>query len=103
MTITTYILEWEGITIDIEHNDCWSDFPDLELYVHHIGIKRRDEGQLPMTNTGYISHFMTGKDKVDAMEPYGTATNLVQAWLDETSQSKDWGAYVESQQQLTLF
>ena len=103
MTIHNLILEWQGITIDIKHNDEWSTFPDLDYYVHHIEIKRRDEGQLPMSETGYRSHFISGTGKEDALEPYGSAINLVQAWLDEVGQSKRWKTYVESQRQLSLF
>lgn len=103
MTIHNLSLEWKGITIDIEHNDEWSNLPDLNHYVHHIVIKRRDEGQLPMSETGYRSHFMMGENKTDAIEPYKDAISLVKAWLEEAGQTKRWKAYLEDQKQLTLF
>ena len=93
-------LIWQEITIDITHNDEWSNFPELDHYVQHIAIQRRDDGQLPMTETGYRSHFMQGKD---ALEPYENAISLVEAWLNEAGQSKEWKAYVASQKQLSLF
>lgn len=100
MGIHTLTLIWQEITIDITHNDCWSDIPELDHYLQHIAIKRRDDGKLPMTETGYRSHFMYGKD---ALEPYGDAISLVEAWLNEAGQSSRWKAYVASQKQLTLF
>ena len=103
MTIHNLTLEWEGISVDIEYNDEWSNFPELNHYVHHIAIKRRDKGQLPMSETGYRSHFMAGTNKEDALQPYENAIDLVKAWLDEAGKSKKWKAYVASQKQLTLF
>lgn len=103
MTVHKLTHIWQGITIDITHDDCWLNSTDIDYYVHHIAIKRRDEGQLPMTDTGYKSHFAGGTNKANALEPYRSALNLVKAWLDETGDTKKWKAYVASQKQLTLF
>jgi hypothetical protein len=53
-----------------------------------------------MTETGYRSHFMYGKD---AFELYGGVVEFVIAWLDEAGQSSKWKNYIDSQKQLTLF
>lgn len=103
MTIKTYTIEWNAITIDITHNDEFSYLPHLEEYAHHIIVERRGEGQLPFTNTGFKSYFAIGKNKEHALAPYKSAIELVRAWLNETAQSKEWKRYEREQMQLSLF
>jgi len=65
----------------------------------HLVIKRDDGGRLPMTNTGYISHFMAEQH----YEEYASILDYVKAWLDHDAKSKEWKKYEVESQQLTLF
>lgn len=103
MTIINLTLEWQGITIDITHDDEWLNMPDLQHYVHHIKVQRRDEGPLPITETGYRSIFLQGVNKVMALDPYPDALSFVTACLDAESRDKAWLDYIDSQKQLSLF
>lgn len=71
-----------------------------EYHVEHLEIKRKDKGQLPITKTGYKSHFMTHPDVIN---DYGGVENYVRAWLNEDAQSQSWKKYIEDCKQLTLF
>lgn len=95
--IVTEILEWRGVTIEIGYEPEWlgGNLPaHLELRVRH------PEGALlPVTDTGYRSHFLSRA----AVDEAGGPTAFVTAWLDEAAESKSWRAGELARRQLSLF
>lgn len=65
----------------------------------HIEVRSANQQKLPITETGYRSHFTSKKE----IEMYGDAESYVLKWLNQESQSKEWQDYFLSSQQLTLF
>jgi len=59
----------------------------------------QEKARLPITETGYRSHF----HHEEALAEYSDAKAYVLAWLDHEARSSKWKAYVENQQQLSLF
>ena len=102
MKIHTHVLEWEGIAIDIKHDDAWYTGGE-DFNVQHIEVQSWERQKLPITETGYRSHFVTAARGENPISPYDTAKEYVQAWLDYEAQSKEWKDYAASQQQLNLF
>lgn len=90
--ITTMLI-WNGIKIMVTHT------PNRFGETDHIELHAEDRQRLPVTETGYRSHFCHESQ----IEPYGSALNFVQAWLDHEAMKPEWRAYVEASQQLSLF
>ena len=65
----------------------------------HTEIIRDDGKQLPITDSGYRSHFMDSTH----LDKYNGILDYVTRWLDHQAQSKKWKAYVADQEQLKLF
>lgn len=95
--IVTEILEWQGVTIEIGYEAQWlgGGFgAHLELRV------RQPEGApLPVTETGYRSHFLSPRD----VERAGGPAAYVTAWLDVAARSKPWREIDFARRQLSLF
>ena len=67
--------------------------------IAHFDITTENRVPLPFTETGYRSHFLDASE----LEEYGTPTDFVKAWLEESAKSKEWKAYEKKKNQLTLF
>ncbi len=67
----------------------------------HIEIQtlKPVKAALPITETGYKSHF-TPKGNIDE---YETPAAFVKEWLDYEAQSEDWKVAQENDRQLSLF
>jgi hypothetical protein len=96
-----HILEWAGLLIEVRYSPDW-----LESYcvtygypLAHLEIKTVNREPLPVTETGYRSHF----DRADNIEAEGGPVAYVLAWLDHAAQSQEWKQAVQKRQQLTLF
>ena len=88
MTSQTQKITWRGIGIEITF------IPEAFGMVDHIELRTEGKAPLPVTETGYRSHF-THKGTVT---DYGGAVALVTAWLDHEAERTGWrGA------QLSLF
>jgi hypothetical protein len=95
--IVTEILEWQGVTIEIGYEAEWLGCDctaHLELRVRHP-----EGAPLPVTETGYRSHFLPR----EAVEDAGGPAAYVTAWLDEDAKSKSWRAGEFARRQLPLF
>ena len=90
--IITIDLSWRDIPITVSVNTDWLD-GDM------VHLEFRAPEPLPITSTGYRSHFMPRSvwDEIDNL------TEHILAWLDEKAQSKDWKAHWEARQQPSLF
>ena len=93
-----YKIRWRGIDIvaGYEVESCCSGFSHLEL--HSINPPR---AKLPMTETGYKSHF----HQAGLIENFydGDVVAFVTQWLNAEAKSKKWRAYIEDAKQLALF
>ncbi len=83
---------WEGVEITVSIVTGWpiAEYCHIEIYC---------EEKLPITATGYRSHFMVLKK----LEPYDSHIEFVTNWLDENALSKEWQANVEQSRQGDLF
>ena len=79
----TYKIEWRGVLIVIRHelDYLWPGTSHIE--VHVVRPKR---APIPITETGYRSHFINTLELINA----GGAVTFVTAWLDIEAKSKAW-------------
>lgn len=91
-----YRLTWQGIEIEAIYTPRkWGITAHLEI--HSIQPER---APLPITETGYRSHFHPC-GTVEAAG--GDVAAQVTAWLDEEAKKPEWQAYLAQSRQLSLF
>lgn len=88
----THSIEWEGIAASISHTCNW-----LNTGFDHIEIRTAE--RLPITETGYKSHFI----QPDELTLFASAIAFVEEWLEEAAHSPAWIRYREERRQLSLF
>ena len=98
MAYQIYKLVWQGIEIEARYEPI-----DFHNVIAHLEIETINppKVRLPITETGYKSHF----------HPIGTIEKLyngdvvayVTAWLDDKANDKNWKQYVENSRQGKLF
>jgi hypothetical protein len=99
----THRLQWEGITIEVRYDPDW--LPSYrETYgcpLAHLEIEaiQPAKSPLPMTETGYRSHFGSPVD-IDAE---GGPVAFVRAWLECDARLPAWKNAQEARRQLSLF
>ncbi len=81
-----YVITWRGITIEVTHVSGY-----LASHLDHIAVETKPRTPLPITQTGYRSHFIDPEDLTE----YEGAGDFVRFWLD--SAGTDWDG------QLTFF
>lgn len=94
---------WEGVRIEIRYTPSWADYY-RRIYGHrlaHLEIQSIDppDSPLPVTETGYRSHFTSPEEVEDAGGPVA----FVQAILDEAARSPAWIEREAAARQLSLF
>jgi hypothetical protein len=101
MSIENIKLIWNTIAIDVKYDNDWCNAHReiMDFSMAHLEIKSVDKVRLPITETGYRSHFIAAA----AIEEYGGAEKYVCDWLDEKSKTKAWKDYVNRSKQLSLF
>jgi len=89
--------EWNGVKVHIAYEPEWLGNDDTA----HLTITSVDPERvpLPITETGYLSHFTSR----EIVESYGGPVALVLTWLEEESRSPVWIAKDFSRRQLSLF
>lgn len=101
--IDIYELDWQGITLSVSFEPDWLGIGQYAYGapLAHIEVRviRPEKARLPITETGYRSHFVATHDVEDA----GGAVAYVQAWLDHEAQKPEWKTFAMSQRQLSLF
>ena len=95
--IETFEIVWQGIAITIRYEVRWLNSEATN--VAHLQIESATRERLPITETGYLSHFREAELIDQAGGPVAYATE----WLDHASRSKEWRKYVEASLQLSLF
>ncbi|MGD1892659.1 MAG: hypothetical protein ACFB15_18975 [Cyclobacteriaceae bacterium] len=87
-------IEWRGIEVKINYDDS-SHKSDI-AHIAHLEV--RADQPLPVTKTGYRSHF-THPENIEA---YGGAVSFVIAWLDHHAQKPEWKEAEEQRKQYSL-
>ena len=72
--VTEHVIHWQGMAIQIRHVAEWGAGYD-HLEIRTIEPKR---AKLPISETGYRSHFLPGFELAEQ----GGAVAFVTAWLD---------------------
>ena len=95
----TYQTSWQGIPLSVSYCPSWSTSYG-EIYGYDLAhIEVRGPCPLPITETGYRSHF----DRSDNIDAEGGPVAFVLAWLDSEAQGKAWKKAEVKTRQLTLF
>lgn len=92
-TYTLHQLTWRDIEITIRY--C----PDSFASYAHLEIESACRSPLPITETGYRSHFTTRAQ----IEEAGGPVAFVESILDACASDKGWKAAEEARKQLSLF
>ncbi len=92
----THRLTWQGIEIEATY------WPRKWRVTAHLEIRsiQPERAPLPITETGYLSHFHP-RGTVEAAG--GDVVAQVTAWLDEEAAKPGWRSRVEASRQLSLF
>lgn len=81
------IITWNGIDIEITYKPDYIRYDDLSVHYAHLEIQSvQRRHPLPMTETGYFSHFIPPQVVDDA----GGAESYVEQWLNHANQSPAW-------------
>ncbi|PTS74737.1 hypothetical protein DBR17_16655 [Sphingomonas sp. HMWF008] len=88
----TIMLIWNEIKIMVTHT------PNRFGETDHIELHAEHRQRLPITETGYRSHFCHESQ----IEPHGSALAYVQAWLDHEATKPEWRAYEFASRQMSL-
>lgn len=96
MSATEQTIQWQGMAVLIRHVPDWSG-----TGFDHLEIRTADpeRAPLPITDTGYRSHFLPSAE----LAAYGGPLAFVAAWLDHEANSDQWKAQAANSKQLSLF
>ncbi|MGQ3284177.1 hypothetical protein [Bosea sp. (in: a-proteobacteria)] len=89
-------IQWQGMAISIRHVTNWSGTGFDHVEVRSITPER---APLPITETGYRSHFLHGED----LAGHGGAVAFVTQWLDHEARGAEWKEHQRTSAQLSLF
>lgn len=95
----TYRMDWEGIALSIRWTPDWLNMTARGYDIAHLEIVSDDRVPLPITETGYRSHF-TSRALVEAE---GGPVSFARKWLDLDAMSDAWRAQQQASRQLSLF
>lgn len=97
----TLSMIWRNVALTIRYCDNWSPghYKIHGTRMTHTEVTRDDGLQLPITSSGYRSHFMDSSH----LDNYDSILDYVSQWLDHEAQSKQWKAYISDRSQLKLF
>ena len=98
--IETFRLDWNGFTIEIRYEPNWLNI-SAGVDTAHLEIETiiPERAPLPITDTGYRSHFTTP----EIVAAYGGPVSFVEWWLETESQAPDWRREQQERQQLSMF
>ena len=90
----TFSLQWKGIAICIRYAPlCFGGISS------HLEVTTPNKAPLPITGTGYRSHFLP----CGTVESLGGALAYVTTWLDQEAESPEWQEQFRVAGQLSLF
>lgn len=91
-------VSWQNIDIEVRYCPNWSVGDDSCGFAH-LEIISEDRQKLPITGTGYKSHFLPPEE----ITAFGGAIDYALAWLNEAGTSEPWLKHIENQRQGCLF
>ena len=96
-----FMIEWRGIAIRISYAANWLNMAARGYDTAHVEVLSidPDRAPLPITETGYKSHFTSA----ETVAAYGGPVAFVQRWLEEEAKSPAWKAYEGQSRQMSLF
>jgi hypothetical protein len=101
--IETFTVDWRGIALSVTYEANWLnicttqwDMARAHLQIRSVGPER---ARLPITETGYRSHFLDS----DEIAVAGGPVAYVIAWLDQAADNQVWREYEASIRQGSLF
>jgi hypothetical protein len=88
--IERFEINWQGILIEVRYSPSWSAsykeiYGDALVYLE-IETLQSAHAPLPITETGYRSHF----DRADSIEAAGGPEAFARAWLDHAAGRPAW-------------
>jgi hypothetical protein len=91
-------INWNGITIRIQWEPQWLNSGTYD--VAHLDIESVNpvRAPLPITETGYLSHF-TSSENVNS---FGGPAKFILAWLEKAARSREWKKTQETSRQFIL-
>jgi len=95
---TDHHIEWQGIALLIKWCPAWLG-NDAHYSIAHLELIADNRTVLPVTETGYRSHFVP-REEVEAL---GGPVAYARAWLDHAAKSSEWQAHKAASRQLSLF
>lgn len=101
-TVETHHLDWQGYRIEVRYCPSWSTSYE-EIYgegMAHLEVISPEDPRrpLPVSETGYISHFTPAR----FIEDEGGPVAFARGWLDEAAKSPKWKALEAAARQMTL-
>lgn len=92
---------WRGIGLEVRHCPCWFSMPEEGFVTQHLEIRTEDKRKLPITATGYRSHFMNGAEALAAFNY--DPVEFVLHWFEEAANDPAWKRREEADRQGSLF
>ena len=96
-------LDWQGVTVSVTYEANWlgmskelSPFATAHLEIAAVEPPKQP---LPVTETGYRSHFIAR----GIVEQAGGPVAFARAWLDQAAKAPAWKRQQEASRQLCLF
>jgi hypothetical protein len=93
-----YRFEWNGILLELIYEPQWLGIDENLAHLSVTSI-RPERTPLPITETGYRSHFVAAAD----VDSAGGPVAYVEAWLTAESRTLAWRAREQAARQFTLF
>ena len=91
-------LQWRDVTLDVSYERNWMGKIDTIAHLE-IRVLKPQGAIIPLTDTGYRSHFISSVYVDDA----GGAAKYVRAWLDAEAATPVWRRKEDAARQLSLF
>lgn len=100
--VETHQLDWRGYRLEVRYCPSWSPSYE-EIYgecMAHLELMSLEEPRLPLpvTETGYRSHFTPAK----FIDDEGGPIAFVQSWLDDAAKSPKWKELEAASRQMSL-
>ena len=91
----TCTFDWQGLTLSVDYH------PRSFLSLAHLVVRSVDpeRGPLPITETGYRSHFLAPAEVDEA----GGPVPYVLVWLDDAACAPQWQDHLDRARQGSLF
>lgn len=96
-----FTIDWQGIPLQIRYCRHWPSglIHDSGFSMAHLEVETAHRDPLPITNTGYVSHFRPSSE----IEAIGSPVEYVLAWLEHTAQKTSWVVQADAARQYSLF